>query len=75
MRKREGMEPRYKCATVSADMLLDMEGHSKGAHPAKAPAHSPGSKTVARHQGKDGNSGVPTGSPREEGRVAQPEGG
>src|SRR4029450_7333282 len=72
MRKREGMEPRYKCETVSADMLLVREGKSKGAHPAKAPARAPGSKTGARHQGRDGNSGGPMGSPTEGGRVAQP---
>jgi RNA-directed DNA polymerase len=72
MRKRAGIEPRYKGETVRADMLLDREGHSTGAHPAKAPAHAPGSKTVARHQGRDGNSGGPIGSPTEGGRVAQP---
>jgi RNA-directed DNA polymerase len=72
MRKREGMEPRYQCESVSADMLLDMEGNIKGAHLAKAPANSPGSETVARHHGRDGNSGDPMGSSREGGRVAQP---
>src|SRR5918999_247071 len=72
MRKREGIEPRSSCETVSADMLLDMEGNSKGAQPAKAPARSPGSKTVARHQGRDGNSGGPMGSSTPGGRVAQP---
>lgn len=53
-------------------MLLDMAGNSKGAQPAKAPAHAPGSKTVARHQGRDGNSGGPMGSSTPGGRAAQP---
>jgi RNA-directed DNA polymerase len=72
MRQRDGIEPRYPCATVRADRRLDREGHSKGAHPAKAPAHAPGSKTVARHHGSDGHSGGPRGSPPEGGRGAQP---
>src|SRR5919108_1481818 len=53
-------------------MRLDMEGNSTGAQAAKAPAHAPGSKTVARHQGSDGHSGGPLGSSMPGGRVAQP---
>ena len=37
-----------------------------------APANPSGSKTVARHHGRVGNSGDPLDSSKEGGRVAQP---
>ena len=57
MRKREGIEPRHGYTTVDADVVMFTEGHIKGAQQAMAPANPPGSKTVARQQGRDGNSG------------------
>jgi hypothetical protein len=72
MRTREGRVPRYEGAPGRADMLLDLEGHRTGAHPATAAAHAPGSQTGARHQGRDGHAGGPRGSPTEGGRGAQP---
>ncbi len=62
MRKREGIEPRNINATVGADVLSNTEGNIKGANQATAPANPPGSETGARHHGKVGNSGGPTGS-------------
>ena len=73
MRKREGIEPRYGYETVGADMLSFIEGNIKGADETMAPANSLGSKTVARHQGRVGNSGGPMGSSREGRRAAQPD--
>ena len=72
MRQREGMEPRYKYATVGADVVCGTEGKIKGAQQAMAPMNPPGSQTVARHQGRVGNSGGPMGFSRERSRVAQP---
>ncbi len=72
MRKREGIEPRNKYETVGADVISGAEGNIKGAQAALAPANPPGSKTVARHQGRVGNSGGPMGSSMEGSRVAQP---
>ena len=69
MRKREGIEPRNKYETVGADVISGAEGNIKGAQAALAPANPPGSKTVARHQGRVGNSGGPMGSSMEGSRV------
>ena len=73
MRKREGIEPRSRYETVGADMLSFIESNIKGADETMAPANSLGSKTVARHQGRGGNSGGPMGSSREGSRAAQPD--
>jgi hypothetical protein len=72
MRKREGIEPRHGYTTVDADVVRFTEGNIQGAQQAMAPAHPPGSKTVARHQGSVGNSGDPLGSSRDGSRGAQP---
>jgi len=72
MRKREGIEPRHGYETVDAAVVMCTAGHSKGAHPALAPASPPGAKTVARHQGSVGNSGDPLGSSTDGRRVAHP---
>ena len=71
MRKREGIEPRDERETVGADAVSKAEGHINGADMARAPANPPGSETVARHQGRVGNSGDPMHSSREGGMVAQ----
>src|SRR5215471_6523501 len=73
MRKREGIEPRYGYEIVGADVVSFTEGNIQGAQTAMAPANLPGSKTVARHQGRDGNSGGPIGSSKDGRRVAQPD--
>ena len=73
MRKCEGIEPRYGYEIVGADVVSFTEGNIQGAQTAMAPANLPGSKTVARHQGRDGNSGGPIGSSKDGRRVAQPD--
>ena len=73
MRKREGIEPRYGYEIVGADVVRFTEGNIQGAQTAMAPANLPGSKTVARHPGRDGNSGGPRGSSKDGRRVAQPD--
>src|SRR5688500_14724808 len=72
MRKREGIEPRNQNEQVGADVVRLTEGHIKGAQLALALANPPGSETMARHQGRVGNSGGPMGSSMDGSRVAQP---
>ena len=61
MRKREGIEPRDKQKLWVPTSLA--RGKAKSEEPsARAPANPPGSETVARHQGRVGNSGDPLGS-------------
>ena len=72
MRKREGIEPRYKYATVGADAVCGAEGNINGAIQAQVPMNPPGSKTVARYQGSSGNSGDPRDSSTDGSRAAQP---
>ncbi len=62
MRKREGIEPRNCNETVSADMLRYMESNTQGAKRQGSTGGSPGSMTVACHQGRVGNSGDPANS-------------
>ena len=71
MRKREGIEPRYRHESVGAEAVNKVEGNSEGAAMARALTNPPGSETGARHQGKVGNTGGPMGSSREGRRAAQ----
>ncbi len=62
MRQREGIEPRYEMKQWMPTLLVKRKATPKKPT-AKASEGPPGSKTVARYQGKVGNSGDPIGSP------------
>jgi hypothetical protein len=79
MRKREGIEPRHKHATVGADVVTMTEGNIKGAQSAMAPFGPTGvedrgtsprqSRELGRSSGlfqggkEGGTTGKPGGSP------------
>ena len=61
MRKREGIEPRYKMKPWMPTLLAERKAIPEEAI-AMLPKGPPGSETVARHYGKVGNSGDPIDS-------------
>lgn len=61
MRQREGIEPRYENKLWMPTLLATRKATPKKPT-ARASEGPPGSKTVARYQGKVGNSGDPIDS-------------